>query len=424
MEKKILIISQNFYPECGSASSRISNLAAELAEGGFEVDVLTAFPAGNIGAALKDHPPEDFDKTRVRVFRLDAVKSGRLFKKLALVRRYTDFYLKSRHFINQHRGQYDLVIASSPQLLTGLSGCYAKSRNRCPFIFEVRDLWPESIKALGIIKSRLLLWFLYRIEQHILKRSDKICVNSRGFVPYISQKGHRDKLFFIPNFISRTQSALKKSYADENTGSGLRVIFAGNIGHAQQLENLLKTARETAHIPEITYTIAGSGAEQPHIKKLAEQWNLRNVTITGAMPRRDALKLVLEHDLCYVHLSGHPCFETVLPGKVIDWMGMGMATVAGVAGYPRHIPAQSGGALIFDPGDHMAAARHITALYRDKTRLAAMGQSAFAYARENFDAQSNAARYINTIQGCESGALRSGSIPFSGKHSWRRSGEA
>jgi len=425
MKKKILIIAQNFYPEFGSASNRITNLAKELADGGFEVDVLTAFPVGNAGDALKDNPDGDFDNANVRVFRLEAVKNSKVFKNLTRIRRYMDFYLKSRSFIKEQKGQYDLVIASSPQLMIGLSGCYAKKKNRCPFIFEVRDLWPESIKALGIINNRPLLWVLYKVEQYIMKQSDKICVNSRGFIPYISKKGHEDKVFFVPNFISRAQSSLRKSY--KKPTDGLRVIFAGNIGYAQRLENLLKTARETAHIPDITYTIVGSGVERRHIKDLTAQWELTNVKIMGSMPREKALKFVLKHDVCYVHLSGHPCFETVFPGKMIDWMGMGMATVAGVAGYPRNVLVQSGGALIFDPGDHIAAAKHITMLYEDKSRLAVMGQNAFEYARENFDAQTNAARYINTIQGCEESAFQAKSVHFVHffkRHSARRSGEA
>ncbi|WP_370221677.1 glycosyltransferase family 4 protein [Cytobacillus sp.] len=336
-KKKILLISQQFYPEIGSAGNRMKNMFLLLKDSGYEVTVITAkptYPEKQIYEEEKFWDEESFSEEHNQyIHRVDVSNHKSSLNHIWRLMYYVEIALKMLLFVLKDKSKYDFVLATSPPIFIGIVGLFAKFRYRCRMILDIRDLWPESLRGVGVFDHKWIIGFFNIVEKFLYVKSDHILVNSPGFIEYIIQKANiRDsKISFLPN--AARQSELQ-SEAVQN--KEFKVIYAGNIGLAQDVD-LLKGLTKKLNAHNIKISIAGYGIKKKELTNFVREENLQNTYFISPMTRAECLKVNSEHHVGLVSLTNKEVFDTVIPGKVIDYISCGVPMVAAVSGYSKDL---------------------------------------------------------------------------------------
>lgn len=322
------MISQNFYPELGSAGNRIKNIYKLLKQENYAVTVLTTEPSYPNRALYEDEQfwdddsisKEDGDVKRIKV--RNRKYSSSILNRLLF---YLEITIKIMFTIIKDRQKYDVIFVTSPAIFIAFAGLFAKYRFRCRLILDIRDLWPETLKGVGVFNYKPVISFFSKLEKLLYKKSDHIIVNSKGFINFINNRGVPiEKISFMPN------SAREEELAQKPAGEGgFSVIYAGNIGLAQDIQ-LLKDLAKQLNKYEIQLTVMGYGYNTKELVHYIEENNLSNVRFMKPATRKKCLELISKHHIGLVVLNDKKVFETVLPGKIVDYMTCGIPIVAAV----------------------------------------------------------------------------------------------
>lgn len=336
MKKKILIISQHFYPEIGSAGNRITNIYQMLIDKGYEVSIIApdpAYPNKNLYKNLEFWDKEDLNHKQKRINRVQTSNrkyTRSMFNRLMF---FLEVSFKLFYKVIKDKQKYDLVFVTSPPIFIGIVGLLSKYRFKSKMILDVRDLWPESLKGVGVYNTPIILKGFGFIEKILYKKSDAIIVNSIGFVNYIHEKASisKSKISYIPN------AAREYEVIESNVkGEEFRVIYTGNIGLAQDLGFLKKLAMKL-NFYNMKLTIIGYGFKSKELKQFIVEEKLGNVRVSEPLSRQECLKEIRNHDVGIVSLNNKEVFDTVLPGKVIDYMTCKIPIVGSVSGYSKKV---------------------------------------------------------------------------------------
>ena len=259
---KVLIVSQYFWPE----SFRINDLAVSLQRRGHQVHVLTGkpnYPQGKIykGYNLFGSTKENYKG--VKVYRVPLFPRGNgSGYRLAL--NYLSYVFFSCIYILLHPQKYDVTLTFAISPITQVYAALLHKRlHGSKSLLWVQDLWPESVSSAGNINSKAVMKLLTKMVKHIYKRTDKVLVQSEAFIPSVQDKGvTKEQLRYLPNWAEDLFSELKntemKKYQD-SIPEGFKVMFAGNIGEAQDFNSIIKAANITKEFPEIKWVILGDG---------------------------------------------------------------------------------------------------------------------------------------------------------------------
>lgn len=345
MKKRILLITQNFSPEIGSAANRMLRISENLSEH-FQLTVLTTEP---------QYPKKDiYEDSRFWQEKIDNIEVKRVVTKnrrfernfLARFLLYLEVLWKLLKIICKDKNQYDLVFVSTPPLSIPLLGLFAKRKFKAGLIVDVRDLWPETLKAVKGIFTRVIRYLAYPIERFIYLKADEIIVNSEGFIPYIRKiVGEEKEIYFIPNSLTKEEFEQKK---ESNKTDEITIIYAGNLGIAQDLSIFLSLAERFKHNKKVHFLVIGYGIHYQEIKDQVKKQNLTNVVIKPPEPREKVFKRLQKADIAYMGLDSHPVFQTVIPGKVIDYMGAALPIIGITSGYSKHIIELAGAGVVLD----------------------------------------------------------------------------
>jgi colanic acid biosynthesis glycosyl transferase WcaI len=405
---KILYVSQYFPPEMGAPAARAAELSQHWAAAGHEVTVLTGFPNHPTGIV----PPEYRDKFRRLVVReqtgrVNVVRTW-LFpfpnrKAHERILNYGSFCASSAStgfFLSRP----DVVIATSPQLLVALSGWWLARSKRVPFIFEVRDLWPESLAAVGMAGRSFLYRILERIAGLLYSHSDRIVVVTPAFEDYLAQHWRvpRNKISVIANgvethlFAPGSETSLRKELAGERK---FVVSYIGTIGMAHGLETMIEAAAQLRDTnPEICFLMVGDGAEKERIIKIAQQRSLSNLRFLNQQPRERIPAYIRASDVCLALLKKADVFKTVIPSKMLEFMSCGRPVILGVEGQARAILEAARGGLAIEPENPDALANAIRYLAANRDTAREMGMSGRAYVVRNFSRSHTAETYLLMLE--------------------------
>jgi glycosyltransferase involved in cell wall biosynthesis len=333
--KKVLIISQHFYPEIGSHANRIKHLYMQLKKNNFDVTIFTSepsYPNKKIyenGEFWDEESLNDEKDSIVRIGISTRKYSNNILNRLFY---YLEITLKFIFLILKDKKEYDFIFVTSPPIFTGFVGLLAKYRYKSKFILDIRDLWPESLKGVGVFNYPLILLLFGALEKLLYKKADKIVINSLGFQEHIQNKGiSKSKMLFIPNGAVQEELAPVTSKPETATR---KIIYAGNLGLAQDtdfIHQLVPLLNEQG----IKLTIIGYGINKKQLVDSIKSY--KNVTVINPMTKKDVFKIISEHDLGLVTLKDKEVFKTVLPGKVIDYMTCGVPIVGFIDGYAKEI---------------------------------------------------------------------------------------
>lgn len=352
MPKKILIISQHFYPEIGSAGNRMTNIFQLLQEEEHDVTMLTtdpAYPNRHIYDDTSFWNNETLNQQHANVKRIKSANrkySRSFFNRLLF---FLEVAFKLIIEVFKDKNKYDVIYVSSPPIFIGIVGLFAKYRFKGKLILEVRDLWPESLKGVGVFDSKIILKVFGFIEKVLYKKSNAIIVNSRGFIDYIHTKAKidKEKIIFVPNAARNFEVKPKEIIAEKDQ---FRVIYTGNVGLAQDIDMLKNFAKKLNH-HEIPLTIISYGVKNSDLKQFVKDEHLQHVSICAPLTRRKCLEEIRRHDVGVVSLNDKKVFDTVLPGKVVDYMTCSIPIVGSVSGYTKKVIEQNRVGLVSEERD-------------------------------------------------------------------------
>ena len=344
---RILFIAQYFPPEMGALASRISELAEVWAAEGAQVTVLTGFPNYPSGVV----PEEYKDKLRRLLYKeeingyqvvrtwLTTLSNDRAG---ARVLGYLSFFLSSL-LTGLFLAKPDVIIASSPPLTVGLSGWLISKIRRIPFVFEIRDLWPESITASGVSSGdSALIRTLAGMAKFLYKNSGQFVVVSPAFKEVLQDRHQvpAERIKVIPNGVKtdlfsepRDPEQARKELGLENK---LTVSYIGNFGWAQGLQTVLEAAkilRASTH--DLRFLFVGGGADEDKLKAFAAEADLECVQFIPPQPKERIPRYIQASDICLVPLRDEPVFETAIPSKMLEFMAGSRPVILAVRGQAR-----------------------------------------------------------------------------------------
>ncbi|MGG7058107.1 glycosyltransferase family 4 protein [Clostridium tertium] len=404
-KKRILLISEVFYPEIGSGANRITNLLIQLKKQGYYVDVLTSDPSYPNKDIYKGQGYRDLEKEKEinkdsKIKRAKASKIKRTSNFFVRLYIYISFFFKSLFLIIFTRDRYDLIIATIPSPFAGVLGVMAKLRFRCKYILDIRDLWPECIKNIGLFrKNKFLLKIAYKLEKLILKFTDSIVINSNGFREYLIRNEYKKDIVFIPNGLQINEiENYKKIAKNTKKHKKFTVIYSGMIGLPQNVTSLVRVARNLRNFEEIEFKIIGTGIQVDKVKALIKHYNLKNIRVYDPMPKNKVIEELAKCHVALVHLRKDSAFDLVMPGKIIDYMGMGVPIVAGVQGYAAKIINDSNSGIVAEPDDYVELSKAIFKMYKSTNLQVDYSNNGVDFCTENFCIEKNLIKFIDLIE--------------------------
>jgi colanic acid biosynthesis glycosyl transferase WcaI len=406
---KILYVSQYFPPEMGAPAARAVELSRHWVRLGHETTVLTGFPNHPTGIV-----PEDW-KSRFRQLRytetVDGVTVVRAWlwplpnrKAHERIRNYASFCL-SAALSGLDLPKPDVVIATSPQLLVALSGWWLAWWKRVPFVFEVRDLWPESLAAVGAGSEESLLHrTLAAIAGFLYRRADRIVVVSPAFKDHLMRYWNvpAEKISIVENGVETALFRFDPSATEIRKQLQLEdrflICYIGTMGNAHGLETLIAAAEELrTAFPSAMFLLIGEGAEKDKIVELAAARGLANLQFLGQQPRERIPAYVSAADLCLVMLKKTELFKTVIPTKLLEYMACERPVIIAVDGQARQIVEAAGAGVFVEPENSQALVQAILTLANDPERRHEMGTRGREYIVNQCSREKTALDYIDVL---------------------------
>ena len=393
--KRILLISPHFYPE----NFKCNDVAFELARRGYDVTVLSDipnYPAGKFyqGYGLFKRRREVVDG--VKVIRTAVVPRGNGSGKM-LALNYMSFAFTScvrALFMGLFR-RYDVILVHETSPITvGLPAVIIKKlQPKSKLLFWVLDLWPESLQVAGGVNSKTVLGVFERIARLCYRNSDKILMSSKGFADSISSKGDfADKLVYFPNWAEDSLSAAS-DYKLPSLPDGFRVMFAGNIGEAQDFDNTLAAAKilHDEGCDNIHWVLVGDGRKRAWVEEYIKENNLeKTVHWVGRHPLESMGKFFAEADVLYFALKDSLIFNLTCPAKLQAYMSAGKPVLAMLNGEGANIVNEAACGVAVPAGDSKALAKAVKQIsLMPKDALDLMGERGQKYCSINFSFSSN-----------------------------------
>lgn len=402
----ILFLTDNFPPEVNAPATRTFEHCREWTAAGHKVTVITCapnFPQGKVfdgysNRLLSRETMYDIEVLRVWTY----ITANEGFAKRTID--YATFLNAIFPAILNVR-DVDLIVATSPQLFAPLAARIAGGLKRCPYVFELRDLWPESIRAVGAIKDDRILRPLEALEMSLYRRAAAIVSVTNAFVENIAQRGiPREKIHVVTNGadLSRFTPRERNKALAGRLGLNDKFVagYVGTHGMAHSLTTLLHAAKTLSQDPEMTHVrflFLGHGAEKAKLLERAKEMELDNVMFLDSVTRDEVADYWSLLDVSVIHLKKTPLFETVIPSKLFECMAMGLPVLHGVAGESANIVEQEGNGLVFEPEDPVALSDSIRRLARDpdlRRQLAARGP----VAAQRYDRKALAMRMLSILE--------------------------
>jgi glycosyltransferase involved in cell wall biosynthesis len=403
---RILFLTHYFPPEVNAPATRTLEHCREWAAAGHDVHVVTCVPSHPAG-----QPFPGYRRHWYRRESIDGIHVHRVWTYLAgnrgVVRRTLNYmsFAISGAWRAWRLGRFDVVVGTSPQFFCVVGAWIVARLGRMPWVFELRDLWPESISAVGVMDSRsAAMRWLERIELMLYRDAAAVACLTRSFMKTLESRGiDRHKLHYVPNGIIpefwSTGDRDRMRHELEIARDEILVSYVGTTGMAHDLRTALDAA---AHLrrkaPEVRFLIVGDGAELDTLRADCEARQLRNVRFTGLVPRARVPSLLAASDMMLVTLRPSEVFRTVLPSKMFEAMAACRPIVLGVEGEARDTVLEAGAGVAVAPADHVALADAIVELGRDPARRAAMGASGASFVEREFNRRVWAQRYLALLE--------------------------
>jgi hypothetical protein len=299
-----------------------------------------------------------------------------------------------------------VVVATTPQFFCAWAGRIVAGLRRIPFVLEVRDIWPESIAAVGALRKGFVLRRLERLERRLYRAADHIVTVGNGYRENILSKAEvAGRISVITNGVDLRKFAPRppdpRFRHMWNLEDKFVCSYVGTIGMAHGLEVVLQAAdilRRQGR-SDIAFCLVGEGAARKELQDRAARTGLDgSVVFTGLQPKEEMPYILSASDACLVHLKPCELFGTVIPSKIFEIMAMQRPIIMGVNGEARRMVAQAGAGVDIDPGSPEQLAAAVARMADDPAHTAQLGTAARSYVAENYNRDVLAARFLDLLQ--------------------------
>ncbi len=333
----ILFLTDNFPPEGNAPATRTYEHAIRWVNKGYKVTIITCapnFPEGKIFKGFKNKLYDVSDLDGIRVVRVKTYITANE----GFVKRILDYmsFMVSGFLAGLFQKKPDVIVATSPQFFCACAGWALSAVRRKPFIFELRDIWPASITAVGAMKDSIAIRMLEKIEMFLYRRADSIIAVTHAFKKELVDRGiDSNKIDVVRNGVDLTKYEPAEGKDTELavqyglTGKFV-VAYVGTHGMAHGLEHIVQVAENLKHHDNIRFVFAGGGAARQKVVDLVKDKNLSNVVLIERQPKEMMPKIWSLCDVSLVPLVNSQLFRTVIPSKIFECMGMGIPTILSV----------------------------------------------------------------------------------------------
>jgi colanic acid biosynthesis glycosyl transferase WcaI len=363
--RRILIITQWFDPE---PAFKGLLFAKELVARGFEVEVITGFP-NYPGGTL-------YDGYRIKLIQKETIEGVLVTRvplfpshdksKLGRIANYISFAFSSLLYGLMFAKRPDVIYAYHPPLTVSISAVIIKLFRQVPVVLDIQDMWPDTLKATGMISNPRLLGFVSKVCNSIYSSVTKIVVLSPGFKNLLINRGVPDsKIEIIYNWTD--EKALRNTASETpkelDSIEGFKVLFAGNVGQAQGLNVILDAALLLKDdVPKIHFLVLGRGLQLDDLKRREKELNLDNVHFLPAVGMEKVGSFLGSADALLIHLNCDPLFEITIPGKTQAYMAVGKPIIMGVSGDASNLVLRADCGVCFEPEKSAALAEAVKGL--------------------------------------------------------------
>ncbi|MGA2076432.1 MAG: glycosyltransferase family 4 protein [Terriglobia bacterium] len=324
---RILILIDCYLPSCKSGPKHIRDLGIEFLRQGHEVTVLTS--SDTIPRTLQVSTQDEVRVARVKTGKIKG--AGKMFRAIQEVTLSTRFWRAAKPYLIAHPA--DLIVYYSPTIFFGSLVRRLKLLWSCPAYLILRDIFPQWAVDVGVLRKGLVWRFFRRKEIEQYNAADVIAVQSPGDLEYFAREfpesGYR--LEVLPNWVGLEEHDLP--HTDYRTRLGLqdKVVFfyGGNLGAAQDVDNLLRLAANMAEHSQLHFLLVGDGSEAPRLKKAIEAQGLCNIQVLPPVDQKEYLSMLSEFDVGLISLDRHLTTHNV-PGKLLGYMYWGIPVLASV----------------------------------------------------------------------------------------------
>jgi len=395
----ILFLSHYFPPEVNAPASRTYEHCKQWVRDGQEVTVVTCapnHPRGKVYAGYRNRLFQREERDGIHIVRLwTYVTPNEGFIRRTLG--YVSFMLASI-VVAPWLKKADVIVTTSPQFFNGLAGYFVSRLKRTPWVLEIRDLWPESIVAVGALTNRFAIRLLSRIELFAYRKADRIVVVTDAFKRYIVAKGIAPrKIEVITNGVDLTlfrQSDGANAVARELALEGKFVAsYFGTHGMAHRLETVLHAAEELRGYDDIVFLLVGDGAERDRLVALRDEMQLTNVVMLGQQPKQRMPDLWDLSAVSLALLKKSELFKTVIPSKIFESLAMETPVILGVEGESAEIIRAAAAGFCIEPENSSELAARVLELYRNPKLVARLGANGRRHVEEHYDRMVLARRY-------------------------------
>lgn len=351
MSKKILIVTEYFYPE----EFKINEIALDWKKKGYIVDVLTQNPTYPAGEVFVDYTNKWYIKevwNGINIYRVKAVTGYKssLFKKLL---KYFSFMILGSVLSLKIGKKYDYVLGFDIAALTSMvPAVILKQFYKKPVTIWVQDVWPDSVYAYGFKKSKLLEFFLNGFVRYVYRHSSNFAISAKGFeqkiLPFLNAK---KEILYAPNWADYLDMDLEKfEFSKEKR---IHFTFAGNIGTVQNLDNVIEAFGKLSEesLDKAQLNIIGDGSYLENLKVIVEQKSFKNIVFWGRKPREEIYKYLSGSDFLIVSLIDKEIFSLTVPAKTQTYIATGKPIMAIINGEAAEIIQENNLGLVAIPSD-------------------------------------------------------------------------
>ncbi|MCF8011390.1 MAG: glycosyltransferase family 4 protein [Clostridiales bacterium] len=387
-KKKVLLITQYYPPDITAAAFRMQDMVNALHKCNYEVEIITTIPHKvTIGQEIND---EDF------VHRIKVPEGKKGF--VARVSNYVSFAVIAILKGIMIRGRFDLVIVSSPPLFLSFTGYILSKIKKAKYIADIRDVWPDSAIAAGMLKQGSILHKIFlRIEKSFYRQADRILCVSKPMREYIMSKSS-DKVTVVYNGISN--DILGAEVAEVNhDDSKLNIVYIGNVGKVQGLDNVLNVLSrlQNEDIYNVNFKVVGAGVELTRLKERVTSEGIKKVEFTGPVPRDKVGEHAASADVLFLALDDHPSLEKTIPSKLFDYLLYNRPILAGIKGEGKEIIEKLDCGVVFAPGNEDSLVDSIKYLIQRWEEFIWNAKSNRQFVIDNFNRENGFISFFNYL---------------------------
>jgi len=388
---RILVVCQYFYPE----EFKVNELVEELVQRGDEITVLTGkptYPRGPYPKGYKFWGIQEEEYKGAKIIRLPELTRGN-GGAIGVAMSLFSFLISSTWYARHHDIEVDAILCFqlSPVTMANAALVYKKKLG-VRLVHWVQDLWPESVTATTPIKGGPVIRLLDKFVTKVYRESDVILVQSKSFKESICAKGDfESKLLFAPNWAESTftnaDTSIDTNFPLQPSKDEFLVMFAGNIGEAQDFGNIIRAAELTKDISQIKWIVVGDGRARESSEKEVKRLGLEDtVKFLGRHPVDQMPKFFALADVMLVTLTDQFIFSLTIPSKTQAYMAAGKPIITMLNGAGSDVVKDAKCGLTCKSEDYRQLAENVKMMYSmDKAKIAEMGRNAYLYYKENFD---------------------------------------